>query len=57
MSGSTCEEWAGLRATRKQSAHFDGAVMDKLPYAALQGLGADLKNCVLPGWLFRAFGE
>lgn len=30
--------------TNVKKAHFDGAVMDKLTYAVLQSLGADLKN-------------
>ena len=34
--------WSLKRAIR--SIHFDGALMDKLTYAALKGIGADLSN-------------
>jgi uncharacterized protein YjbI with pentapeptide repeats len=34
--------WSMKRAI--QSIHFDGAMMDKLTYAALKGLGADVSK-------------
>ena len=34
--------WSLKRAI--QSMHFDGALMDKLTYAALKGLGADVSK-------------
>jgi hypothetical protein len=30
-----------------ESIHFDGALMDKLRYAALKGLGADVSRVTL----------
>ncbi len=34
--------WSLMRAI--QSMHFDGALMDKLTYAALKGIGADVSK-------------
>jgi hypothetical protein len=34
--------WSLKRAI--QSIHFDGALMDKLTYAALKGIGADVSG-------------
>jgi len=37
--------WSMKRAI--QSIHFDGAMMDKLTYAALKGLGADVSKVIV----------
>jgi hypothetical protein len=34
--------WSLKRAI--QSIHFDGALMDKVTYAGLKGIGADVSN-------------
>ena len=38
--------WASLWSLKRaiQSLHFDGALMDKLTYAALKGIGADVSK-------------
>ncbi len=38
------EAWGGKYRTAIRTVIFDGARMDKLTYAGLKGLGADLSN-------------